>query len=83
MRVSEIAQIVGGVVVGDPDREIYNVQKIEEAGEGTQGFGGPVAAPFGGVTRAGGGQHGRDLKVSSRTGQVLGGPARARRPMAL
>jgi UDP-3-O-[3-hydroxymyristoyl] glucosamine N-acyltransferase len=38
MRVSEIAHIVNGEVVGDADREIYNVQKIEEAGNGDISF---------------------------------------------
>lgn len=38
MLVKEIAQIVGGEVIGDGDREIANVQKIEEAGPGDISF---------------------------------------------
>jgi UDP-3-O-[3-hydroxymyristoyl] glucosamine N-acyltransferase len=38
MRISEIAQIVGGEVDGDGEREVYNVQKIEDAGVGDISF---------------------------------------------
>lgn len=42
MRVEEIARFVGGEVVGDPDREIADVKKIDEAGAGDISF---IASP--------------------------------------
>lgn len=38
MRLAEIAQRVGGVLVGDGEREIFAVKKIEEAGPGDISF---------------------------------------------
>ncbi len=53
MRLSEIAEIIGGEIVGDGSLEIEGVKKIEEAGAGDVSFiANPKYAKFESTTRA-------------------------------